>query len=141
VQYEINEYLKQTEETLRRGGMTLESAGINRAEAEENYRETAEKRVKGDFILKKISEVEEIKVEEEDINNGFDRIAKQYNMTVPEVKGYFKSRDDMLPFINELLNEKILNFLRDEAQYVAISPEKEQPSEEVNTEETAGEKA
>ena len=141
VQYEINEYLKQTEETLRRGGMTLESAGINRAEAEENYRETAEKRVKGDFILKKISEVEEIKVEEEDINNGFDRIAKQYNMTVPEVKGYFKSRDDMLPFINELLNEKILNFLRDEAQYVAVSPEKEQSSEEVNTEETAGEKA
>ena len=141
VQYEINEYLKQTEETLRRGGMTLESAGINRAEAEENYRETAEKRVKGDFILKKISEVEEIKVEEEDINNGFDRIAKQYNMTVPEVKGYFKSRDDMLPFINELLNEKILIFLRDEAQYVAVSPEKEQSSEEVNTEETAGEKA
>ena len=141
VQYEINEYLKQTEETLRRGGMTLESAGINRAEAEENYRETAEKRVKGDFILKKISEVEEIKVEEEDINNGFDRIAKQYNMTVPEVKGYFKSRDDMLPFINELLNEKILLFLRDEAQYVAVSPEKEQSSEEVNTEETAGEKA
>ena len=141
VQYEINEYLKQTEETLRRGGMTLESAGINRAEAEENYRETAEKRVKGDFILKKISELEEIKVEEEDINNGFDRIAKQYNMTVPEVKGYFKSRDDMLPFINELLNEKILNFLRDEAQYVAAAPEKEQSSEEVNTEETAGEKA
>ncbi len=141
VQYEINEYLKQTEETLRRGVMTLESDGINRAEAEENYRETAEKRVKGDFILKKISEVEEIKVEEEDINNGFDRIAKQYNMTVPEVKGYFKSRDDMLPFINELLNEKILNFLRDEAQYVAAAPEKEQSGEEVNTEETAGEDA
>jgi hypothetical protein len=47
----------------------------------------------------------------------------------------------MMPFINELLNEKILNFLRDEAQYVAVSPEKEQSSEEVNTEETAGEKA
>ena len=141
VQYEINEYLKQTEETLRRGGMTLESAGINRAEAEENYRETAEKRVKGDFILKKISEVESIKVEEDDINNGFARIAKQYNMTVPEVKGYFKSRDDLLPFVNELLNEKIVKFLRDEAQYIAASPEKEQSGEEVNTDETAGEKA
>ena len=52
------------------------------------------------------------------MEKGFARIAKQYNMTVPEVKGYFKSRDDMLPFINELLNEKILKFLRDEAKYI-----------------------
>jgi trigger factor len=140
VQYEINEYLKQTEETLRRGGMTLESAGINRSEAEENYRETAEKRVKGDFILKKISELESIKIEDEDMNNGFARIAKQYNMTVPEVQGYFKSRDDMLPFINELLNEKILKFLRDEAQYVTASPQ-EESTKEINSEEVAGEKA
>jgi len=140
VQYEINEYLKQTEETLRRGGMTLESAGINRSEAEENYRETAEKRVKGDFILKKISELESIKIEDKDMNNGFARIAKQYNMTVPEVQGYFKSRDDMLPFINELLNEKILKFLRDEAQYVTASPQ-EESTKEINSEEIAGEKA
>jgi len=121
VQYEINEYIKQTEETLQRGGLSLEAAGINRAEAEERYRETAVKRVRGDFILKKIAEQEEIKVLDEDINQGFTRIAKQYNMTVSEVKGYFKSRDDMLPFINELLNEKILKFLRDEAHYVPIA--------------------
>ena len=118
VQFEINEYIKQTEETLKRGGLSLEAAGINKAEAEERYRETAVKRVRGDFILKKIAEREDIKVLDEDMNNGFARIAKQYNMTVPEVKGYFKSRDDMLPFINELLNEKILKFLRDGANYV-----------------------
>ncbi len=121
VQYEINEYIKQTEDTLKRGGLSLETAGINRAEAEERYRETAVKRVRGDFILKKIAEQEEIKVLDEDLNNGFARIAKQYNMTVSEVKGYFKSRDDMLPFINELLNEKILKFLRDEAKYVPVT--------------------
>ena len=141
VQHEINEYINQTEETLRRGGMTLESAGVNRPEAEKNYRETAGKRVKGDFILKKISELESIKIEDEDINNGFGRIAKQYNMTVPEVKGYFKSRDDMLPFINELLNEKILKFLRAEAKYVPISQKKEEADKEVNKDESAGEEA
>jgi len=125
VQYEINEYIKQTEDTLKRGGLTLESAGMNRAEAEERYRETAVKRVRGDFILKKIAEVEDIKVLDNDMDDGFARIAKQYNMTVPEVKGYFKNRDDMLPFINELLNEKILKFLSDESKYVEITAEKE----------------
>jgi trigger factor len=151
VQYEINEYIKQTEETLRRGGLSLEAAGINRAEAEERYRDTAVKRVRGDFILKKIAEQEDIKVLDEDLNKGFARIAKQYNMTVPEVKGFFKNRDDMLPFINELLNEKILQFLRAEAQYVpmtsaAVGEDKESstaedvPAEEItDNKETAGE--
>jgi trigger factor len=123
VQYEINEYIKQTEDTLRRGGLSLETAGINRAEAEERYRETAAKRVRGDFILKKIAEQEDIKVLEEDINNGFARIAKQYNMTIPEVRNFFKSRDDMLPFINELLNEKILKFLYAEVNFSSKSAE------------------
>jgi trigger factor len=151
VQHEINEYIKQTEETLQRGGLSLETAGINRAEAEERYRETAIKRVRGDFVLKEIAEQEEIKVQDEDLNNGFARIAKQYNMTVPEVKGYFKSRDDMLPFISELLNEKILKFLRDEAKYVPVTAEKKdeakqsskagaEAAEEVNVnKETSGE--
>ncbi|MDX2433806.1 MAG: trigger factor [Desulfobacterales bacterium] len=125
VQYEINDYIKQTEESLKRGGLTLESAGINRAEAEERYRETAEKRVRGDFILKKIAEVEDIKVAEEDMNKGFARIAKQYNMTVPEVQGYFKNRDDMLPFIGEILNEKILNFLVQESTFIPMATEEE----------------
>jgi len=126
VQYEINEYIKQTEETLKRGGLSLEAAGVNRAEAEERYRDTAVKRVRGDFILKKIAELEDIKVLDDDINNGFARIAQQYNMTVSEVKGYFKNRDDMMPFINELLNEKILKFLRAEAKFIPVTVAAEQ---------------
>lgn len=138
VQHEINEYIKQTEETLKRGGLSLEAAGINRAEAEERYRETAVKRVQGDFILKKIAEQEEIKVLDEDLNKGFARIAKQYNMTVPEVKGYFKNRDDMLPFMSELLNEKILKFLRDEAKYIPVTAEE---NDEVKQSSKAGAEA
>jgi trigger factor len=130
VQFEINEYIKQTEETLKRGGLTLESAGINRADAEENYRDTAVKRVKGDFILKKIAELEDIKVLDEDLNSGFARIAKQYNMTIPEVQGYFKNRDDMLPFVGEILNEKILEFLRAESKYIEMAVDQEEESSE-----------
>ena len=35
-----------------------------------------------------------------------------------EVKEYFQNRDDLLPFMNELLNEKILTFLREHAVIV-----------------------
>lgn len=120
VQYEIEEYIKQTEQTLQRSGLNLESAGINRQEIAGRYRETAEKRVRGDFILKKVVELEDIKLGEDDINMGFSRIAEQYNMTVDEVKKFFKTRDEMLPFLNELLNEKTLKLLREKTVFKLV---------------------
>ncbi|BCO08807.1 trigger factor [Desulfolithobacter dissulfuricans] len=128
VLYEIEEMIKQTEENLKRAGLTLESAGITREELVEKNREVAVKRVKGDFLLKKIAELEDIKLADEDIERGYQRIADQYNMTVPEVKQFFKRREEILPFLNELLNEKILQFLRDNATFV-------EPSEDAAAEE------
>ena len=140
VRYEIEDHLKQTESHLERGGMSFEAVGINREEMGERYREAAEKRVRGDFILKKIAEVEEIKVADEDLNQGFERIATQYNMTINEVKGYFKSRDDLLPFMNEMLNEKILKFLLDQAVYTSV-PAAEAEAEQAPEPAAAGDDA
>ncbi len=126
VMYEVQEMVKQTEENLKRAGMTLESAGISLEDMIEQNKPVAEKRVRGDFLLKKVAEVEEIKLSDEDIEEGYKRIADEYNMSLDEVKSYFKRREEILPFVNELLNEKILTFLRDNASFV---PEKEKPEE------------
>jgi len=122
VNFEIQEMLKQTEENLKRSGLSFESAGINLDDLVEKNREVAVKRVKGDFLLKKIAEVEEIKIADEDIQRGYQRIADQYRMTLDEVKKYFKRREEILPFMNELHNEKVLNFLREQAKYTEVAP-------------------
>jgi trigger factor len=118
VAFEIQEMIKQTEENLKRAGQTLESAGINKEKLVEHHREAAEKRVRGDFILKKVAELEEITLTDEDLDQGYRRIADEYNMTVENVKGYFKKREELMPFMAELLNEKTLNFLRNTANLV-----------------------
>ncbi|GBE12149.1 MAG TPA: trigger factor [Desulfobacteraceae bacterium] len=120
VLYELEEMEKQLEANLKQSGLTLESAGIKREDLVARNREVAEKRVRGDFLLKKIAEVEEIKVEDADIENGYQRIAGQYKMTVPEVKQYFQRREEILPFVNELLNEKILRFMREAANIIEV---------------------
>lgn len=125
VNFEIQEMLKQTEENLKRSGLSFESAGIDLNDLVEKNREIAVKRVKGDFILKKVAEVEEIKIADEDIQRGYQRIADQYRMTVDEVKKYFKRREEILPFMNELHNEKILNFLREQANIKEVPPVQE----------------
>lgn len=115
VAYEVNEQIKQLEDQLQKQGLTLESAGMNQEKLVTEYKEAAAKRVRGDFILKKIAETEEIKLSDEDINKGFERIANQYGMPIDEVKKYFRSRNELLPFMNELLSEKIIEFLRENA--------------------------
>uniref|UniRef100_UPI0040570814 trigger factor n=1 Tax=Candidatus Electronema sp. TaxID=2698783 RepID=UPI0040570814 len=128
VAYEVQEMINQTEERLKRAGLTLETAGIKRDELAKQNREAAVKRVKGDFLLKKVAELEEIKLADKDIERGYQRIAMQYKMTVPEVKQYFQRREEIMPFLAELLNEKILRFLLDaakitEAQTTAVEEE------------------
>ncbi len=124
VAYEVNELINEAENNLKRQNpnMTLESAGIKREDLIERYKESATRRVKGDFIIKKIAEIEGIKVEEADISQGFQRIAEQYGMPVDEVKKYFQNRNDLLPFMNELLNEKVVGFLRDNAVIKKVAP-------------------
>lgn len=51
-------------------------------------------------------------------------------MTVENVKGYFKKREELMPFMAELLNEKILNFLRNEANLVESEAGAEEAGEE-----------
>jgi trigger factor len=129
VTYEINEIIREMEANLERQNLTLEAAGMNRENLKEQYREVAEKRVRGDFILKKIAEQEGIKIADEDMKSGFERIATQYGMPVEEVKKYFKNRDDLLPFMNELLNEKILKLLRAEAKIKSVAAESEEQAQ------------
>ncbi len=118
VAFEVEQMIKQTQEQLEKNGMSLEAAGVTREKLVEQNAEIATKRVRGDFILKKIAEVEGIKLADEDLERGFKRIGDQYNMPVAKVKEFFQNRDDLLPLMSELLNEKILAFLREQAVFV-----------------------
>jgi trigger factor len=132
VRFEVEEMIKQAEKQFEKTGLTLEAAGLSRQILAENNEPLAIQRVRGDFILKKIAESEDIKVNDEDMDRGFKRIGDQYNMSVAKVKEFFGHRDDLLPFVNELLNEKVLHFLRDQARIidsVAAVVDKEQEAE------------
>ena len=136
VAFEIEQMIKQTEQQFEQGGMSLEAAGLSKETLAKQNEPVAEKRVRGDFILKKIAETEDIKVEDEDMERGFKRIGDQYNMPVAKVKEYFQSRDDLLPFMNELLNEKILGWLREQSVFVDAPevPEETEKTAEVEAE-------
>jgi len=51
-------------------------------------------------------------------------------MTLDEVKKYFKRREEILPFMNELHNEKVLTFLREQAKYTEAAAPAEPAAEQ-----------
>ncbi|NNK94376.1 MAG: trigger factor [Desulfobacterales bacterium] len=140
VMFEVEEMIKQTEQQLEKNGMNLEAAGLSREELVKSNRSVAIQRVTGDFVLKKIAESEEIKVNDEDLDRAFKRIGDQYNMSVAKVKEFFQNRDDLLPLMNEVLNEKIINFLKEHASFVEPTGEDKDvvqtPAEKDNTEDS-----
>ena len=133
VDFEVRQMVKEAEDRLKKLGFTPEAAGMDLKRLAENSHEIAAKRVRGDFILKKIAETEKIKVDDADMERGFKRIGDQYRMSIAEVKEFFKSRDDLLPLMNELLNEKVLTFLKEAAVVktaeAAAAPSVEPPTE------------
>ena len=67
--------------------------------------------------------MEGIKLGNEDLERGYQRIADQYNMGIEEVKSYFKRREELLPMMHELHNEKVLNFLREQTKVIDKAPD------------------
>lgn len=137
VAYEVDQQIKNLEEQLKKQNMSLESAGLNYDYLVDQYKESAAMRVRGDFIIKKIADEEEISIADEDMEQGFKRISEQYGLPVDQVKQYFKNRDDLLPLMHELLNEKVLGFLKENAviKEVEKEVEKETDTEESNVQE------
>ncbi|MFO7760017.1 MAG: trigger factor [Thermodesulfobacteriota bacterium] len=113
VAYEVNQQIQKVEEQLKKQDMTLESAGLNYEKLIDQYKENARMRVRGDFIIKKIADEEKISLNDDDMEEGFKRISEQYGLPINQVKQYFQNRDDLLPLMNELLNEKVLDFIKE----------------------------
>lgn len=92
----------------------------------------ATKQAKWFLIKEKIAELENIKVEEEDIKKFAEDIAAKYNMPADKLAELYGKNPDV---INNILNEKTMKFLIDNAKITEIEevkkPEEQEEVEEV----------
>jgi len=73
-------------------------------------------KVKISYILNQISEEENIKVEESEVNNQIELMAKQYKMTPSRFKLELEKKNSMEDFKNNIRVEKTLTFLLEQAK-------------------------
>ncbi len=113
----------QAERLVEEAKQRLLAQGFGQAqlnEQEEAIRERvkpqAERQVKIHFILQEIALQEKVSVSEEEVKQRIEQVAKRANQTVEAVDRYFEQKQLYSGFVEEMTQEKIIEFLLKEAK-------------------------
>ena len=116
VRRQVDELVKSAKSHLMHQGLKEEDIISREETLRKNLEKEAEKQVKLYFILDRISEEEDIKVNDEDIKERLNNIAKQ-NKTEPEkIKEYLIKNNSLDSLKSQINHEKVIDFLLNEAK-------------------------
>ena len=80
-----------------------------------DFEPRAEERIKGEIILKKIAETESITVDDNEIHERMKKMAEDSRRSYDEIEKFYREYNMMDSLRASIVEEKTLNFLRDEA--------------------------
>jgi len=115
INQESQQMMMRIEQDLSRQGLNWEKSGLEPARLMEKFRPGAEKMARKKLILEKIAELESLTIQPEEIDEEFKRIAGQVNQSVTLVKEIYHKNNMIEGLSQQLLEEKTLNFLKDQA--------------------------
>ena len=120
VQREIERSITSIKQSIGRSGSQLESAGFSEEKMRDELRPVAERRVKEDFVLAKIADMEHITLEEHETRDGFQSLAAQTGKDQAALERFYETNNLMDSFKDQLLTEKTLNHLLQGANIIEV---------------------
>jgi trigger factor len=96
----------------------------------ERNREAAERRVRATILLERIAQQESLEVSDEEVDQGLHRSAKDMNQSYEQVKDFYTKNNLMEPYKRQLMEEKVINFLRDHADLTEVEEEVSGPGKD-----------
>jgi trigger factor len=123
VEYELNSMVENFQRRLMQQGITPEAAGIDLEGWKRSNVSAAEERVRASLLLNAVATKEEVEVSEEELDEGYQKVAKQMGQDKEFIKGVYQKNNMVDGFKQQLLEEKILKVICDHATFVPKSPE------------------
>jgi len=122
IEREVEYMIKSLEDDLKSKDLSLQDYYKNIKTDEEKvkkeYEIVAEKRIKQELVLDKISQDEKIKVSEKEVKDKIIAIAKDMKQDALKVEATFKKNDNLGGLKESLKREKIINFLNSKVKVV-----------------------
>ncbi|MFU8780392.1 MAG: trigger factor [Kiritimatiellia bacterium] len=117
VAQERNTLLRSLLTRMAQQGATREMMEQHRDDVMANVARQADERVKLQYILSQVAEEESLKVESEDIENAFHKLAERYSMPVERLRVEVEKQDNgMVQFETDVLRDKVMDFLIGQAK-------------------------
>jgi trigger factor len=130
IEYELNGIIDEVEKTLSYYNKSMEDEGFTTESLAEKHRETAEKKVRRHLVLDKIIDQEELTLSDQELDAGFDEMAKTVNQPVEAIKNYYnKDQSNFEFFKHTLLEKQAIKLIIDSSTIEEIEPELEKNTE------------
>ena len=129
VENEINASIENMRQNFLRSGATFEKLGLDLDKMKSDLKPTAEKNVKRALILAEIAKQNEIDVDDKELDQSFEDIAKDAGHPAETIKKYYEANDLVESFRQTMIKEKTLKFLVENASVTEVESVKKTEKE------------
>ncbi len=130
VEYELESIIAEAERSFAASNITMEQVGLTKETMAEKYRDTAEKQSRRHLILDKVINQESLTISDDDKEEGFNDMAKNFNQPINVIKDFYEQNPDKLElFEHALLEKKAISLILENSDIEEKEPELEQTDE------------
>ncbi|EJO9597961.1 trigger factor [Staphylococcus aureus] len=119
VNTELDRMVSEFAQRIQQQGLDLQTyfqiSGQDESQLREQMKDDAEQRVKANLTLTAIAEAEKIEATDEDIDKELEKMSKQFNISVEDIKNTLGNTDIIK---NDVRIQKVIDLLRDNAKFV-----------------------
>lgn len=119
VNTELDRMVSEFAQRIQQQGLDLQTyfqiSGQDETQLREQMKDDAEQRVKTNLTLTAIAEAEKIEATDEDIDKELEKMSKQFNISVEDIKNTLGNTDIIK---NDVRIQKVIDLLRDNAKFV-----------------------
>ncbi|MGV3096268.1 MULTISPECIES: trigger factor [Staphylococcus] len=121
---ELDRMVQEFGQRIQQQGLDLQTyfqiSGQDESQLREQMKDDAEQRIKTNLTLSAIADKENIEATDEDIDKELEKMSKQFNISVEDIKNTLGNTDIIK---NDVRIQKVIDLLRDNAKYVESTKE------------------
>ena len=122
IEREVEYMMKSLEDDLKSKDLSLQdyykSIKTDEEKVKKEYEIVAEKRIKQELVLDKISQVENIQVTEKEVKDKIKTIAKEMKQDPLKVEATFKKNNNLDGIKESIKRDKIINFINSKVKII-----------------------
>lgn len=116
VEHELRNMLETIRYRLASQNLTLEQAGLDEETFKQQNRDRAEQRARSSLLLQQLAQQEGLQISDEELDEKLRRTGEDMQRPHEKVKEFYEENNLMEPLRRQLLEDKVFDFLLDQAE-------------------------